>query len=130
MTRCSTDSARLVARFAPSTGTLSVCRLLACCNTVRLFPLDVRVEGRPVSCSWSTAGTLVYRDEHGTVWSVEFDEDPRDHRGRCRTIVPAADREVSRRNSALVGHGDGVLVFDVTDANRQRESVRATVRLG
>ncbi|OAD51937.1 WD repeat-containing protein 96 [Eufriesea mexicana] len=122
---CPTDSARLVARFAPSTGTLSVYRVLACSNTVRLFPLDVRFERRPVSCSWSTAGTLLYYcDQHGNVCSVDLDEDQRD-RGRDRTIVRVAEQAIPWRNPALVGHSDGVLVFGVNDADRERD-VRAT----
>ncbi|XP_050484629.1 uncharacterized protein LOC126870714 isoform X1 [Bombus huntii] len=121
---CSTDSAHLVARFMPSTGTLSVYRVLSCSNTVRLFPMEVHSERTAVSCSWSTDGTLLCCDESGTVWSVDFEQqvDP-----GVRTIVRPLDEDdgtiSSQRNPTLVGHGDGTLVVDGATHGRE---VRAT----
>ncbi|XP_060825149.1 uncharacterized protein LOC132912056 [Bombus pascuorum] len=121
---CSTDSAHLVARFMPSTGTLSVYRVLACSNTVRLIPMKVHSERTAVSCSWSTDGTLLCCDKSGTVWSVDFEQqaDP-----GVRTIVRPLDEDdrtiSSQRNPTLVGHGDGMLVVDRATHGRE---VRAT----
>ncbi|XP_043600284.1 uncharacterized protein LOC122575439 isoform X9 [Bombus pyrosoma] len=121
---CSTDSTHLVARFLPSTGTLSVYRVLTCSDTVRLFPMEVHSERTAVSCSWSTDGTLLCCDESGTVWSVDFEQqvDP-----GVRTIVRRLDEDDGtispRRNPTLVGHGDGTLVVDGATHGRE---VRAT----
>ncbi|KAF3429738.1 hypothetical protein E2986_05496 [Frieseomelitta varia] len=115
---CSTDSSYMVARFMPSTGRLSVYRVLTCSKTVRLFPVKTSIEFTAVSCSWSTDGALLCCDETGTVRSVRFEDEQLNN--RIRTILGSPGRnsddssEVvrSRNNPVLVGHADGTLVVD------------------
>ncbi|KOX79719.1 WD repeat-containing protein 96 [Melipona quadrifasciata] len=115
---CSTDSSCLVARFMPSTGRLSVYRVLTCSKTVRLFPIETSIEFIAICCSWSTDGALLCCDETGTVRSIRFEDEQLD--SRVRTILGSPDEnsddssEVvpSRSNPVLVGHADGTLVVD------------------
>ncbi|XP_076394983.1 uncharacterized protein LOC100879973 isoform X1 [Megachile rotundata] len=101
---CSIDSGRLVARCCTN-GTLSLYRVLACSDLVRLFPLET-IPRETSSVSWSRDGTLLCCDEVGNLWSVEFEEDGT---SRIRTLV---DNQIgTRRNSMVVAHGDGALVF-------------------
>ena len=102
----------------PSTGRLSVYRVLICSKTVRLFPIETSIEFIAVSCSWSTDGALLCCDETGTVRSIYFENEQSND--RIRTILGSPGKnsndfsEVagSRNNPVLVGHADGTLVVD------------------
>ncbi|CAD1472325.1 unnamed protein product [Heterotrigona itama] len=113
---CSTDSSCLLARFMPSTGRLTVYRILTCSKTVRLFPIEASFESIAVSCSWSVDGALLCCDETGTVRSIRFEEEQLDN--RARTILRSSGKDdsseaiPSRNNRMLVGHADGTLVVD------------------
>ncbi|CAL7938344.1 unnamed protein product [Xylocopa violacea] len=122
---CSVDSSHLVAQFTQSTGTLSVYRILACSKVVRLFPIDASTSFAPVSCCWSTEGILLCCDEHGTIWSIDFEEP--EERNRVQMIIEkCSDEDQQRRNRLLIAHNGGILVINVSSTTRSNFDIKAT----
>ncbi|CAK9824827.1 Cilia- and flagella-associated protein 43 [Anthophora retusa] len=126
---CSSDLSRLAAQLTPSTGILSVYRILACSKIVRLYRMETRCERKPVSCCWFSEGILLCCDEFGNVWSVDYDDQKMEER-RIETVFRTFQNEEARRplrtNPVLVAHAGGVLIaIDHSSTERHRD-VRAT----
>ncbi|KOC59156.1 WD repeat-containing protein 96 [Habropoda laboriosa] len=127
---CSKDLSRLVAQLTPSTGMLSVYRILACSRIVRLHRcLESRCERKPriLSCCWFSEAILLCCDEFGNVWSVDYDETEEER--RIQTIFRTFQDEENgrlRTNPVLVAHAGGVLItIDLSSTERDRD-VQAT----